>query len=679
MSTHNKTKEELINELQELKQKYESLKASVIADSNEREQVEQALHESQKRLNEAHQLAHIGLWDWDANSDVVNWSEELYQIAGFDPKLPAPSFTEQSNIYTPQSWQLLKTAVESTMKTGELYQLELELIRPDGKLRNVNAFGGAKFDDLGQITGLFGTLQDITERKMAEEAIRASEEKYRLLYSAMDQGLALHEIITDENGKPIDYVFLDINDSYTRLLGVTREMSIGKRIREVMPKVEEYWIDIFGKVALTGEPNYYENYLETTGKYYSTYSYSPKKNQFAVLVNDITERKLAEAEFRLAKEKAEESENKYRKMVENMNSGVAIYQPINDGKDFKFIDFNKAAERITNTTVNDVAGNTLLSQFPNMDKSPLFMALQNVYQLGKDIHIPPFFYKDKQREGWRENYIYKLPSGEIVAIFDDVTERINAQIKLQNQNFELSKAKEKAEASDRIKTAFLQNMSHEIRTPMNSIMGFASLLPEEEDKNFINNYSEIIYKNAEQLVHVIDDIVVYSQLQNKQFTFIPKEFDANILIQDIKLSFNLPEYQKGVTLQVKVPVNNPVIIYSDYDKIRQVFTNLIANAFKYTNEGTIAFGIDTKENELLFFVKDTGIGIPKLEANKIFDRFYRASNVNKSAINGTGLGLSIVKELIELLGGKIWVESNTDGELSEIGSTFYFTLPIVHH
>lgn len=133
-------------------------------------------------------------------------------------------------------------------------------------------------------------LSDINARKQTEQTLVASETKYKSLVMSMDQGLALHEIILDTNGKPKECIFIDINESYTRLFGITREMCIGKQIKEVMPLVEQYWIDIFTKVALTGEPSYYENYFETTGRYYSTYAYSPNKNQFAVLISDIDER-----------------------------------------------------------------------------------------------------------------------------------------------------------------------------------------------------------------------------------------------------------------------------------------------------------------------------------------------------------------------------------------------------
>lgn len=235
---------------------------------------------------------------------------------------------------------------------------------------------------------------------------------------------------------------------------------------------------------------------------------------------------------------------------------------------------------------------------------------------------------------------------------------------------ELIAAKERAEESDRLKSSFLANMSHEIRTPMNSIMGFASLLPEEESKELMMNYASIIVKNSEQLVHIIDDIVLYSRLQTRLLQNIPNEFNVCDLLNDIKQSFDLPEYkEKGIELVNHNLTGLDCTVKTDYDKLRQVFTNLITNAFKYTDKGSITFGIEHINNELLFFVKDTGIGIPENETGKIFNRFYRGSNVTNGSIGGTGLGLSIVKEMVQLLGGKIWVESEEG-----TGSTFYFTV-----
>ena len=234
---------------------------------------------------------------------------------------------------------------------------------------------------------------------------------------------------------------------------------------------------------------------------------------------------------------------------------------------------------------------------------------------------------------------------------------------------ELLLAKEKAEESDRLKSAFLANMSHEIRTPMNSIMGFASLLPEEESHELMSRYAQIIVQNSEQLVHIIDDIVLYSRLQTKLLTYNPSKFDVNSLLSDIQLSFSLPEYMQKAGLFISKQSEQAYYITSDYEKLRQIFANLVSNAYKYTNTGSITIGYTSDEKQITLFVSDTGMGIPQNETDKIFTRFYRATNVNKGAIGGTGLGLSIVKELVELIKGKVWVETALNK-----GTTFYISL-----
>ncbi len=251
---------------------------------------------------------------------------------------------------------------------------------------------------------------------------------------------------------------------------------------------------------------------------------------------------------------------------------------------------------------------------------------------------------------------------QVIINFVDISERRLAEKKL-------IKAMEKVEQSDNLKTAFLQNMSHEVRTPLNSIMGFASLLPEEDDKELIKSYSNIIVQNSEQLVHIIDDIVLFSKLQNREIKLNYEIVDFGKLLDEVIKTFSIPKYQNGVELKIETP-NDEIFVRSDYDKIKQIYLNLTSNAFKYTSKGSIHIGLKTDGKNCICYVSDTGIGIPNDEKVKIFERFYRGTNVNAGVIPGTGLGLSIVQELVELLNGKIWIESDIDQ-----GSTFYFSLP----
>jgi len=383
------------------------------------------------------------------------------------------------------------------------------------------------------------------------------------------------------------------------------------------------------------------------------------------VIFDVTDRKLLE-------NKLVETEIRFRKIFENMHSGVAIYKPVENGQNFIFVDFNKSAENITKVSKQELIGKTLLEKFPLMDKSPLFKALQTVNETGNDAYLPPFYYKDNQREGWRENYIYKLSTGEIVAIFSDVTERKNAEIKLQNQNVELIKAKEKAEESDRLKSAFLQNLSHEIRTPLNAICGFSGMLnkPElSEEKR--KSFTSIIQTSSNQLLSIVSDILTISSLETKQEKINIDKVCVNNIIIDLLSIFKQQTKNQTISLYAKQALSDKQSeIYTDKTKITQILSNLISNALKFTHEGFIEFGYNLKSNELEFYVKDSGIGIKPELQEKIFERFRQADlSINKK-YGGTGLGLSISKGFAELLGGKIWVNSEIDK-----GSTFYFTIP----
>jgi signal transduction histidine kinase len=249
--------------------------------------------------------------------------------------------------------------------------------------------------------------------------------------------------------------------------------------------------------------------------------------------------------------------------------------------------------------------------------------------------------------------------------FRDITERKKAET-------ELIMAKDKAEESDRLKTAFLHNVSHEIRTPMNAILGFSTLLSEpgisDSDRK---QYIEIIFQSGNQLLSIINDIVDLASIESGQVKINIKEINLNTTLRRINEQFSYKEKPHKIMLSLKTPLSDSdAEILTDGTKLVQIISNLINNAFKFTQAGRIDFGYDLKDDFLEFFVKDTGIGIPQEHQSKIFDRFYQVDNAVSRQYTGTGLGLSICKAYAELLGGKIWLESKPG-----IGTTFSFTIP----
>lgn len=253
---------------------------------------------------------------------------------------------------------------------------------------------------------------------------------------------------------------------------------------------------------------------------------------------------------------------------------------------------------------------------------------------------------------------------------------ISSKEKLKEINKELQKAKVKAEESDQLKSAFLANMSHEIRTPMNGIMGFAELLKEanlssEEQKDYI----EIIEKSGTRLLNIINDIVDISKIEAGQMNVAFSGTNIDEQLQYIQTFFKPETQDKGILLLLKKTLNeDETIIQTDREKLYAILINLVKNAIKYTFKGIIEFGYVKKDDYIEFFVKDTGIGISKDRQQAIFERFIQADFNDKMARQGAGLGLSIAKAYVELLGGKIWLESEP-----EKGSIFYFTIPCRMH
>ncbi|MEX0982760.1 MAG: response regulator [Bacteroidales bacterium] len=377
------------------------------------------------------------------------------------------------------------------------------------------------------------------------------------------------------------------------------------------------------------------------------------------------ENKKSEKEKYQSLQSLKKSEEKYRLLIDS--SIDAIYLLYN--RKFEFI--NKAFEKLFGYTYEEVNQpgfdftelvapksrpviEERAKKIARGEKPGSKYEFTAVSKTGREIEVEV-----------NESYIEYNQGIATQGIVRNITER-------KQYEEELIKAKEKAEESDKLKTAFLQNMSHEIRTPMNGILGFTSLLLEPDltsEKRF--NFIEIIQKCGERMLNTINDIIEVSKIEAGLVSMNLAPVNVNARLYEIKDFFTPEAEQKGLqlTLENILPNDHPDI-RTDKNKLDSILANLVKNAIKFTDSGTVKLGCNFQEPLLEFYVKDTGIGIPAHRREAVFNRFEQADIADTRAFQGSGLGLAIAKSYIEKLGGKIWLESE-EGK----GSTFYFSLP----
>ncbi len=322
---------------------------------------------------------------------------------------------------------------------------------------------------------------------------------------------------------------------------------------------------------------------------------------------------------------------------------VAINDLIKGKKD-------KIEDIIPNPHIHDYMNNCRITQLPVVFETPVIT--KNNKEIWVQTTLSPFI---------RKKTIFK-----IIAIDSDITS-------LKNYGKELEIAKEKAEESDRLKTAFLHNISHEIRTPMNAIIGFSGLLSDQNvEAEKRTQYTDIIIQSSNHLLSVINDIMRIASIEAGQENLSESPFDLNTSLEYLHEQFWLKAREQNTSLELKVSLPETGIeLIADETKLVQVMANLIDNALKFTKQGAVTFGYKIAGKELEFFVKDSGIGIAPELHNEIFKRFHQVESTNTRKFGGSGLGLSISKAYVELMGGRIWVSS----ELNQ-GSVFYFTIPL---
>jgi PAS domain S-box-containing protein len=287
---------------QELRQAREELEAKVVERTAN-------LQRSEGYLAEAQRLSHTGSWVLNvAARETTHWSQETYRLYGFDPEGGVPPFEALLQRIHPQDRGRFVDDLERAIRERANHELIFRAVLPDGTLKYILGIGHPVFNASGDVVEFVGAAMDITERKRAEVELRESEQNYRTLFESIDEGYCTIEVLFDQNEKPVDYRFLQINPSFERQTGIKN--AAGRRMREIAPRHEEHWFEIYGRIALTGEPMRFANEAKQLGRWYDVYAFrveDPKRRLVGILFNDITERKRAEAEAR-------DSERRYREV-----------------------------------------------------------------------------------------------------------------------------------------------------------------------------------------------------------------------------------------------------------------------------------------------------------------------------------------------------------------------------
>lgn len=572
------------------------------------------------------------------------------------------------------------------------------------------------FDNEGNIIGITGISIDVTPYKRMEMQLRANDDRIKALLLNSTESIT----VVDAEGR----VIFDTSFFY-KIAGISAEEAMGRSFTEfVSPSDEGLVLYAINKVIENPDVQQEAIYacVKPDGSivYFESYFSNHFDNQLiqGVVINsrDITEKKIAEIKEQAYQQRVSflektaldflsisSSNEIYRYIGENIRelvpNSVVIFSSYYEDTDALVIKHLSGLNKYMGV-VCDILGrdpiNYSMTLTPSL-KRKLFISSNKLHELNGGLYNITnrqidFMVCKALEKLISLNKAYGMGivrSGKLlgsVVILTRYEQHIEdprvietflyqASIALQRRRLEkeLIRAKERAEESDRLKTAFLANMSHEIRTPINGIIGFSQLLEHSfDDPEKREEFIQIIRANANLLLNLIDDIIDVSRIQEGQVKLKKTIVNINLLLDDILTPYMNPISQgKNILTQIEKSLpDEEAIVLADPLRLKQILNNLISNAFKFTEEGAITVGYSVDNNMIVFYVADTGIGIPQDKLDEIFQRFTQADVSLTRRYGGSGLGLAISKGLVELMGGRIWVES-TEG----IGSKFYFSIP----
>ena len=681
-----------------------------VLDITEEKRKEEALRRSEAMLAEAQQIAHTGSWSWDLVTDEIIASDECYRIVGLRPR-EAPFSAERAAAYIhPEDREGARESVRRAIRDRQPYEWCLRMVREDGTPLVVLSRGQAAYDRDGDPVRMSGTIQDVTERTRAEEALHRDA---LVLANVSDSVIA-----TDLEGTITFW-----NEGATRLFGWTAREMVGRPYADRFPEPERSWIaeQIRSRREGTEWAGEYQDHRKDGSRAWidarvrRVTDAAGRPHGIIGIARDITDRKAAEealrdSEARLAADLAgmkrlqEVSTRLVHEgdptplLLEIVDAAIGItaadmgnvqlYDRASDSlrivasRGFRPQDLElfavihrgdstcgTALERGERVVVGDVAASAIFAGKP---------MLEAVLAAGiRALLSTPLISRSGRLVGMLSTHYRapRVPEDRDLHILDLLARQAADWIERMQAAEDLRQAKEAAEASNRSKDEFLANVSHEIRTPFGAILGMTELVLDSPLTDDQRECLETVKSAAVNLLGLVEDLLDFEKIEAGKLELATADFSLRAALGDTVRILAGRAEKKGLKLLCRVGPDVPDALAGDAARLRQVLLNLVGNAIKFTMTGEVAVRVELAgepapagEIGLRFAVRDTGIGIPPEGRERIFRAFEQADNSTTRRYGGTGLGLSIAARLVGLMGGTIGVESEPGR-----GSTFSFT------
>ena len=669
MAKKQKDTSELLEEIAALKQRVAELETD--RDSNK--QAESEINRSGKILQQILDTIPVGVFWKDKNLTYMGCNQSFAKDAALDS--PNTIIGKNDfNLVWKEFAQHYRDDDKSVMESCiPKLNFEEPLIRADGKKRWVRTSKVPLRNDDGEVMGILGTYEDITEHKSANESLQ----RERILLRTLVDNLPDIIYAKDREGRKTLANLADVQNTGHQ----TEAEILGKTDFDLYSKeVAQKFFEDDQLVITTGNPvlNREEYFIDADGKkkwlLTSKVPLRDNRNNITGLIGigrDITEKVQSE-------ESIQHERILLRTLIDNLPD--AIY--VKDLYCRKSISNLADLRNMGKKSEDEVLGKTDFDLYPKEVAQKFFEDDQSAIKSGNPIvNREEYFINAEGEKRWLLTSKLPLRDAEnkiigLIGIGHDITERKVADEKLRKAYEDLEKVNNDLINANKVKGQFLANMSHEIRTPLNAVIGMTGLLLDSKLNDEQRDFAETIYNSGDILLSLINDILDYSKIEAQKLEIEKQPFDLRLCIEEALDLVASKAVDKNLELVYSVEDVLSTNVIGDVTRLRQILLNLLSNSLKFTEKGEIEVSVtgqlrDHYEYQLHFSVRDTGIGIPKDRQDKIFQSFTQVDASTTRKFGGTGLGLAISKQLSELMGGTMWIESSgVPGE----GSTFHFTI-----